>query len=174
MIVSGWGTIGFDLAFYAYCDAAQFDVNLASAALQDLIEIGTAVTRAIDDAVEIAHPHEDDLGFRYGTILAGDAHANADSRNICAFADGEVDRCPTGTGVSGRVTLRAAAGDLDRGDRFVVEIVVGSTFAGSHTEATDFGEHDAVRPRIEGSPHVTDRHRFVVDPADPFDERFVL
>jgi len=178
VIVPEWGTIEFDVAFggafYAYCDAAQFGVDLTPAEFRDLIEVGTAVTRAVDDAVEIEHPHEDDLGFLYGTILTGDAHADADSRNVCVFADGEVDRCPTGTGVSGRIALRAAAGDLDRGERFVVESIVGSTFAGSYEETTDFGGHDAVRPRIAGSAHVTGRHRFVVDPADPFDEGFVL
>lgn len=177
--VPEWGTIEFDLAFggafYAYCDVSQFDVDLTPAAFRELIEIGTAVTRAVDDAVEIEHPHEDDLGFLYGTILTGDAHgADADSRNVCVFADGEVDRCPTGTGVSGRVALRAAAGELDRGERFVVESIVGSTFTGSYTETTDFGGYEAVRPRVEGSAHITGRHRFVVDPADPFGEGFVL
>ncbi|WP_273836748.1 proline racemase family protein [Halococcus sp. PRR34] len=176
--VPEWGTIEFDVAFggafYAYCDAGQFDVDLTPAEFRDLIEIGTTVTRAVDDAVEIEHPHEDDLGFLYGTILTGDAHTDADSRNVCVFADGEVDRCPTGTGVSGRVALRAAAGELDRRERFVVESIVGSTFAGSYMETTDFGEYDAVRPQIEGSAHITGRHQFVVDPADPFDEGFVL
>ncbi|MGN8213787.1 proline racemase family protein [Halococcus salifodinae] len=176
--VPEWGTIEFDVAFggafYAYCDAGQFDVDLTPAEFRDLIEIGTTVTRAVDDAVEIEHPYEDDLGFLYGTILTGDAHTDADSRNVCVFADGEVDRCPTGTGVSGRVALRAAAGELDRRERFVVESIVGSTFAGSYMETTDFGEYDAVRPRVEGSAHITGRHQFVVDPADPFDEGFVL
>lgn len=58
--VPDWGTIEFDIAFggafYAYCNAAQFDVDLALAEFRNLIEIGTTVTRAVDDAVEITHP----------------------------------------------------------------------------------------------------------------------
>jgi hypothetical protein len=37
----------------------------------------------------------------YGTIFTGPATASGHhSRNVCIFADGEVDRSPTGTGVS--------------------------------------------------------------------------
>lgn len=179
MSVPEWGTIEFDIAFggafYAYCDVSQFDIDLLPANFRELIEAGTVVTRAVEDAYEVEHPHENELGFLYGTVLTGEAHStDADSRNVCVFADGEVDRCPTGTGVSGRVALRAAAGDLAPGDRFIVESIVGSTFVGSYQESAAVDGNDAVRPQIEGSAHLVGQHRFVIDPADPFDEGFIL
>lgn len=44
--------------------------------------------------------------FLYGVILVGEAVVNKGksepgkrfSRNVCVFADGQIDRCPTGTG----------------------------------------------------------------------------
>jgi proline racemase len=41
-------------------------------------------------------------------------------------------------------------------------------------EVTRFGRYDAVIPEIEGSAHLTGRHEFVVDPADPMQGGFFL
>lgn len=177
--VPEYGTIECDIAFggafYAYCEAAQFDVKLGSDDVQTLIKIGQAVKAAVSNAVDITHPAEDDLGFLYGTILTGAPHSDGtDSRNVCVFADGEVDRCPTGTGVSGRVALRADTGSLAPGEEFIVESIVGSVFTGCYEEETTVGGYDAVSPVIRGTAHVTGRHEFLVDPTDPFDDGFIL
>lgn len=167
--------IAFGGAFYAYCDASQFDVNLRSDDVRTLIDIGQAVKAAVSNATDIEHPNEDDLGFLYGTILTGAPHSDeADSRNVCVFADGEVDRCPTGTGVSGRIALRADSGSLAPGEEFIVESIVGSVFTGCYEEETTVGGYDAVSPVIRGTAHVTGRHEFLVDPTDPFDDGFIL
>lgn len=179
VIVPCLGTIECDIAFggafYAYCDASQFDVNLGPDDFWRLIEIGQAVKAAVSNAVDIEHPTEDDLGFLYGTILTGAPHSDeADSRNVCVFADGEVDRCPTGTGVSGRVALRADNGSLVSGEELTVESIVGSVFTGCYEEEMIFGGYDAVSPIVRGTAHITGRHEFLVDPTDPFDDGFIL
>src|SRR5437867_9428533 len=90
-----------------------------------LIETGMAVKRAVMDSLEIRHPFEKDLGFLYGTIIHGKPHSeDINSRNVCIFAEGEVDRSPTGTGVSGRVALEHAKGSLGVGDPFVIESLI--------------------------------------------------
>jgi proline racemase len=177
--VPEYGTIECDIAFggafYAYCDASQFDVDLSPDDVRTLIDIGQAVKAAVSNAVAIEHPTEDDLGFLYGTILTGAPHSEeADSRNVCIFADGEVDRCPTGTGVSGRVALRADNGSLAPGEEFTVESIVGSVFTGRYEEETTVDGYDAVYPLVRGTAHITGRHEFLVDPSDPFDEGFIL
>lgn len=177
--VPPWGTIEFDIAyggaFYAYCDAKQFDVELKPANFRALIDIGQAVKKAVSQAIEIEHPDEDDLGFLYGTILTDEPqNETADSRNVCIFADGEVDRCPTGTGVSGRVALQAAANTLAENEPFAVESIIGSKFVGSYTATTQCGEYQAVYPKVRGTAHITGRHEFMVDPEDPVGEGFFL
>lgn len=176
--VPEYGTIECDIAFggafYAYCEASQFDVGLDPDDVRTLIEIGQVVKTAVSNAVDIEHP-VDDLGFLYGTILTGTPHSNeTDSRNVCVFADGEVDRCPTGTGVSGRVALRAANDSLVPGETFTVESIVGSVFTGHYEETMTVGEYDAVHPIVRGTAHITGRHEFLVDPTDPFDDGFFL
>jgi len=177
--VSGLGEVPHDLAFggafYAYCDAEDVGLDLADVATDDLVRVGRAVKERVAATRDIAHPHEEDLGFLYGTIICDDSETEGvESRNVCVFADGEVDRSPTGTGVSGRVALRAAAGDLEPGEPFVVESVVGSTFSGRFEDRTTVGEYDAVVPRVTGDAHITGRSEFFVDPEDPLGDGFLL
>jgi trans-L-3-hydroxyproline dehydratase len=176
--VPGYGEVPYDVAyggaFYAYVDAETLGVGLGPEDVRELVDAGRAVKEAVSDDLAVEHPVDDDLGFLYGTIFTGAARDGADSRNVCVFADGEVDRCPTGTGVSGRLARRRASGALDPGEPFVVESVVGSTFTGRVVADTDFEGYDAVVPEVTGSAHITGRNELLVDPADPFGEGFFL
>ena len=178
--VPGIGTVPYDVAFggafYAYCEAEAADVGLRPEDAEDLLHAGRAIKQAVREDLEIEHPVHDDLGFLYGTIFTGPAEGEgeADSRNVCVFADGEVDRSPTGTGVSGRLALEADAGRLAPGEPFTVESVVGSTFTGRIRDHTTCGEYDAVVPEVAGNAHVTGRSEFVLDPEDPLGEGFLL
>jgi proline racemase len=167
--------IGFGGAFYAYCKAEDLGVRIVSEEFRKLIEAGMAVKRAVMDSLEIKHPFEEDLGFLYGTIIdsppLGDG---ADSRNVCIFAEGEVDRSPTGTGVSGRVALEHAKGRLAVGEPFVIESLIGRRFTGRVVRETTFGEYAAVVPEVEGSAWITGRQEFLIAPDDPLKDGFIL
>jgi proline racemase len=167
--------VGFGGAFYAYCKAEDLGVRIVPEEIRKLIEIGMAIKRAVVDSLVIRHPFEGDLGFLYGTIIDGppvgkDAH----SRNVCIFAEGEVDRSPTGTGVSGRAALEHAKGRLGIGERFVIESVIGTRFTGRVVRETTFGEYAAVVPEVEGSAWITGRHEFLIAPDDPLKDGFIL
>ncbi|SDX77792.1 proline racemase family protein [Halopenitus persicus] len=176
--VPDYGRIEYDLAFggayYAYCDAAQFDVSVDGDSVADLIDVGRAVKRAVAADVSITHPAADDLGFLYGVVLTDEPRGEGDVRNACIFADGEVDRSPTGTGVSGHLALGHARGTLAPDEPYVVESVIGSTFTGRIRETVDYHGREAVVPEIEGSAHVTGTSTFTVDPADPLGTGFSL
>ncbi|MGD8397703.1 MAG: proline racemase family protein, partial [Anaerolineae bacterium] len=107
--------------------------------------------------------------------FVGPAHDAAHhSRNVCIFADGEVDRCPTGTGVSGRLAIHHARGEVAIDEPVVVESILGTTFAGRIVDTTEFGPYPSVVPEITGTAHFTGRHEFVVDPEDPLRDGFIL
>ncbi len=177
--VPGIGRVSYDLAFggafYAYVDSADVGLTCAPENFRALIEAGTAIKRAVISSRAITHPFEEELSFLYGTILSSPAHSSdTDLRNVCVFAEGEVDRSPTGTGVSGRAAIEFARGRLKLNQPFIVESIIGTRFAGSIVEATTFGPHSAVIPRIEGSAFITGRHEFLIDPRDPLREGFFL
>jgi proline racemase len=177
--VPGLGTIPYDLAFggafYAYVQAQDAGVGLAADDFKRLIEVGIRIKRAVMAKLPLEHPFEPDLGFLYGTIFVGKAQDSSHhSRNVCIFADGEVDRCPTGTGMSGRAAIHYARGELNVGEPFVVESILGTCFTGKIVERTQFGPYQAVIPKISGTAHICGRSELLIDPGDPLSEGFIL
>jgi trans-L-3-hydroxyproline dehydratase len=167
--------IAFGGAFYAYVNAHDAGVRCIPDDFRLLIKKGMAIKHAIMAARPIPHPFEEDLGFLYGTIFVGPPHqADAHSRNVCIFAEGEVDRSPTGTGVSGRLAIHHARGEVGLNESIVVESILGSRFSGRVIETTTFGPHPAIIPEVEGSAHICGRHEFLIDPEDPFRDGFIL
>jgi trans-L-3-hydroxyproline dehydratase len=90
------------------------------------------------------------------------------------FAEGEVDRSPTGTGVSGRVALHHARGEIGLDDPIIIESIIGSRFSGRVVETTTFGPYAAVIPEVEGTAYITGKNEFVIEPNDPLKEGFIL
>ena len=167
--------VGFGGAFYAFVDAARLGLDLVPSEVGRLIEAGRAIKDAVAAADPPRHPLDAELSFLYGTIFVGPAHDPAHhSRNVCVFADGEVDRSPTGTGVSARLALHHARGELREDQEIVVESILGTTFAGRVVGTTRIGAHDAVVPRVSGSAHITGRSEWLLDPDDPLREGFLL
>ena len=131
--------------------------------------------RAVVASRKIEHPFEEDLNFLYGTIFIGDPlDKGSDSRNVCIFAEGEVDRSPTGTGVSARMAIHYARNEVKIGQPYVIESIIGSKFTGRVVEEVKFGPHDAIIPEVEGTAFITGRHQFLIDPADPLATGFIL
>jgi trans-L-3-hydroxyproline dehydratase len=167
--------LAFGGAFYAYVDAASVNLSLEPSDYHALIEAGTAIKRAVIAERAIAHPFEAELSFLYGVIFTGPpAHPARHSRNVCVFAEGEVDRSPTGTGVSGRLAIHHARGEIEPGQSIVIESLIGSCFRGQVAELTTFGPFPAIIPEVEGTAHLTGRHEFLIDPLDELQTGFLL
>ncbi|MCI0488295.1 MAG: proline racemase family protein, partial [Blastocatellia bacterium] len=167
--------LAFGGAFYAYVRAEDAGVRCAPEEFQSLIEKGMAIKRAVMASMSITHPFEEDLGFLYGTIFTGKPESEgAHSRNVCIFAEGEVDRSPTGTGVSGRLAIHYARGEIALNQPIVIESIIGSRFTGRVVEETSFSPHRAIIPEVEGRAHITGRHEFFIDPSDELREGFLL
>ena len=177
--VPGLGRVRYDIAFggafYAFVQAADAGVTCTPDDFRLLIENGVAIKRAVMTSRPIPHPFEEDLSFLYGTIFVGPPLGEgAHSRNVCIFAEGEVDRCPTGTGVSARLAIHHARGEIGVGEPMVVESIIGSRFTGRIVETTVFGPYPAIIPEVEGTAHITGRHEFWIDPGDPLRDGFIL
>ena len=181
--VEGLGLVTYDLAyggaFYAYVDMAKnnFNFDLSPQYYRSLISKGMDIKHAVmknDDAIR--HPFEKDLSFNYGTIFIDNTMqtSGADSRNVCVFAEGEVDRCPTGSGVSGRMAIHKARKELDYGQTMTIESITGSVFKGSVISEEDYGPFKAVIPQVEGTAYITGAHTFIIDPNDPMKDGFIL
>ena len=181
--IPGLGTVIYDIAyggaFYVYVDISKhnFPFDLTPSSCSQIVQFGMDIKRAIaiENAELIRHPFEKELNFLYGTIFVDDSHTKGvHSRNICVFANGELDRSPTGSGVSGRAAIHYHKGELGIGDSFSVESVTGSVFNISLEKNIVYGDMPAVISRIEGSAYITGKNTFVLDSNDPFSEGFFL
>lgn len=169
--------IAFGGAFYAIVPAERVGLRVAPEETERLVAVAEEIKRAVNASLRIQHPDEPDLGFLYGTILTGPPEDPAHhSRNICVFASAEVDRSPTGTGVSARLALHAARGEIGEGDEIVVESILGaaSAFGGRVVGRTAVGPHAAVLPEVSGTAFITGRHEFLLDPRDPLGAGFLV
>jgi len=177
--VAGIGRVHLDVAyggaFYALVEAAALDLQLTPGNVNQLIDYGRRIKRAVAEAFDVKHPFDKDLSFLYGTIFTGPARdAGHHSRNVCVFADGEVDRSATGSGVSARAALHYARGELRLRERITIESIIGSVMSVEVVESTKFGVHDAVIAEVGGTAFITGRNEFHFDPADPLATGFNL
>jgi proline racemase len=177
--VPGLGSVRYDIAyggaFYAFVQARDFGFQLVPEEFSALVDTGRRIKTTIKENVDIRHPFKEDLGFLYGTIFIGPPQDAAHhSRNVCVFADGEVDRSPTGTGVSARAALHFARGEISKDEPFVVESLLGTCFTGRVAGTTEFGGFDAVFPEVTGSASLVGRCEWWIDPDDPLRHGFFL
>jgi len=169
--------IAFGGAFYAFLPAERVGLRVVPEETAELVRAGESIKRAVNASVPIVHPFEADLGFLYGTILTGPPQVpQHHSRNICVFADAEVDRSPTGTGVSARLALLHAKGELLEDQEIEIESILGrdSTFRGRVAGLARVGEFAAVVPEVSGIAYITGRHEFILDPRDAVGAGFLI
>ena len=177
--VEGLGELAVDVAyggaFYALVDAEPLALALEPGSFSRIVELGMRIKRAVAAACDIRHPEgAEDLGFLHGTILVEPGRGAVHSRNVCVFADGEVDRSPTGTGVSARAAALVARGEVELGREIVIESLVGTSFAVRAERTVRVGGLDAVVPVVRGRAWTTGQGELWVDPTDPLGGGFLL
>ena len=184
--VPGIGEVRFDVgyggAFYAILPAERLGVPLETARTPELVRAARALVDAGRAALRegrdlgVTHP-EDDLSFLYGAILTGPAEDSAHhDRNLCVFAEGEVDRSPTGSGVSARLAVAHARGEIAPGEERAIESILGSAsvFRGRIVRTESWDGREAVVPEVRGAAHPVGSARYVLAPDDAIGRGFLL
>jgi proline racemase len=157
-------------ALYAFVPAASLGLRVAPEDLPALIAAGRQVKARLDGTEVTRHPEDERLSGIYGTVFYEDAGGPLSQRNVAIFADGEVDRSPTGSATSARTALLAADGVLTEGQTWRNESIVGTSF-----EARVLGRvPDGLLTEVVGTAFRTGEHHFVLDPRDPLKTGFVL
>ncbi len=176
-----WGTqrvdIAFGGAFYAFIDAEHLGLTVHPEQLSQLVDAGEAIKKAVNEVLPIQHPIEEDLSFLYGSIIVGPPEQpDHHSRNICVFAHAEVDRSPTGTGVSARLAIHHARGDIAESQQIAIESILGgaSVFSGRVVGQTNVGDYEAIIPEVSGTAFITGRQEYILDPSDTLGSGFLI
>jgi proline racemase len=161
--------VAYGGAIYAFAPASAWGLRVIPDDLPDLIAVGREVKRTLERTDVARHPEDDRLSGIYGTVL----YERLDPlhhRHVAIFADGEVDRSPTGSATSARTALLVDDGTLAEGQTWRNDSIVGTTFF-----ARAIGEAPrGLLTEVEGTAFRTGEHRFVLDPRDPLGTGFVL
>jgi trans-L-3-hydroxyproline dehydratase len=177
---ASWGPVTVDIAyggaFYAFLPADSIGLDLNRSPMRAIADAGEEIARAVAKAVPIEHPDEPDLAFLYGTILTdGGDGAGKPSRNVCIFAGRQIDRSPTGSGVSARMAFQVARRQAKLGEERWFESCTGAVFTGKALrEGPMVGPRKSVVIEVGGIAHVTGESRFRFDDNDPLREGFTL
>ena len=176
-----WGPVTVDIAyggaFYAFVAADSIGLDLYTSPMRQIVDAGEEIALAAAEAIAIDHPDEPDLAFLYGTILTdgGDGSRGRPSRNVCIFAGRQIDRSPTGSGVTARMALQAARRQVRPGDERLFESCTGAVFTGKVLrDAPPVGGRKSVIVEVGGRAHQTGEARYRFDDDDPLREGFSL
>jgi proline racemase len=168
--------IGYGGAFYAILPAQSVALDVRTSPVAALVEAADRITKATAAAIPLDHPDDPDLAFLYGTILTDgrDGFSEEPTRNICVFAEREVDRSPTGSGVSARIAVQVAKGQIGLGQSRRFESVTGAMFSGKAVRGEQCGRFDAVRVEVGGRAHYSGRSHFTLEDGDELGRGFLL
>lgn len=175
-----WGPLQLDVAyggaFYAILAADSIGLDLYDTPARLLADAGAAISEAGAAQLKLSHPEDADLAFLYGTIFTdgADSFSAAPTRNACVFAGRQVDRSPTGSGVSARIALQWTRGEIALGQKRQFESLTGARFTAAAVEETRAGPYRAVAVEVSGTAHYTGEARFTLEPEDPLGDGFLL
>lgn len=177
----GFGMIGFDIAyggaFYALADCRQFGLEFGKSRARDFVQAASALTNRLKATFPLSHPDHADLAFLYGTILTdgGDGSNGVATRNICVFAEEEVDRSPTGSGVTARLAAMHARGSIRMGETRLFESIVGSQFTGSVNRTLVLADgRAAIAALVGGRAFYAGKAEFTLEEDDVLGRGFLV
>jgi trans-L-3-hydroxyproline dehydratase len=168
--------VGYGGAFYGVLPAAALGLDLERDPLGRIVETAMRVKAAAAAQLSLAHPADPDLAFLYGIILTdgADEYSPRSTLNICVFADGQVDRSPTGSGVTARLALMHRRGQVGLGQSRAFRSVTGAEFVGRVVATVAVGPHPAVVVEVAGEAFYIGEAAFVREPEDPLGAGFLL
>ena len=162
--------IAYGGAYYAILPASRFGLDLFATPVETLVDAAAALTDTIRATRRIVHPDADDLGFLYGTIITDEAAPDAPSANLCVFAERQIDRAPTGSGVTARMALDHAKGLIVPGMARRFYGIAGVPFDGRVTRV----EGETVRVAVSGQGYYAGHGTFVIEDDDALGYGFAL
>ena len=167
----GLGELVIDVSyggnFYAIVDAQKNFAGLEHYTADKLISMARTLRERINEKYEFVHPDDPTINGCSHILWTGAVLNRASTaRNAVFYGDKAIDRSPCGTGTSARMAQWYTKGKLKKGDRFVHESIIGSTFTGTIEEETSIAGKAAIRPGIEGWARIYGYNTITIDPSD--------
>lgn len=159
--------------FYAIVDPQENFPGLQEFQAEQLIRWSRTLRERLNEAHEFRHPEDENIHGLSHIMWTGEPlDSGSTARNAVFYGDKAIDRSPCGTGTSARLAQWHARGDLEAGEPFIHESIIGSRFTGRVERTTTVGDYDAVIPSIEGWARITGYNTILIDEDDPYAHGF--
>jgi proline racemase len=183
--VPGLGAIRVDVSFtggfFVMVDAAQISLELAVENAPRLARLGMQVIEAANQQLEVQHPQRAYINtIDVVEFFDSRGHADGRGKNFVVLGEGHIDRSPCGTGTCAKLALLHRRGELQVGQPFINEGLLGTTFQARIVREAQLEDPasgralPAIIPEVSGQAHITGLSHFVLTPEDPFPEGFLL
>ncbi len=167
------GEITFDVAYggnyYAIVDPQKNFSGIQDFTGSKLIQYSQVVRKRINEKYPdmFIHPENETIrDVSHMQWTGTPIHATSTARNAVFYGDKAIDRSPCGTGTSARMAQLHAKGKLQKGEPFIHESFIGSTFEGCIEEETEIGGKKAIIPSIKGWAKIYGHNVITIDPED--------
>jgi 4-hydroxyproline epimerase len=169
----GLGELVFDVAyggnFYAIVDPQKNYSGVQDYTAGQIIQYSQIVRKRINEKYpdHFIHPENESIRNVSHLLWTGDPLNPASSgRNAVFYGDKAIDRSPCGTGTSSRLAQLHAKGKLKKGEDFIHESYIGSTFIGRIEEETSIENIPAIIPSIQGWAKIYGYNTIIIDDED--------
>lgn len=153
--------------FYAIVDVQENFKGIEHYPADKLIAWARELRNNINRLYTFVHPENPTINGCSHILWTGAViDPKSTARNAVFYGDKAIDRSPCGTGTSARMAQWYAKGKLKKGDEFVHESIIGSTFIGRIEEETMISGKPAIRPSIEGWARIYGHNTISIDPED--------
>jgi proline racemase len=177
--VPGIGSLRVDTAYggdsFVLVDAADVGVELRPENARELASLGVRIVAAANEQLGFTHPENPDWDhisfcqFTEPLDVQGDVLTG---RNTVAIRPGKLDRSPTGTGLSARMAVLHAKGQMGADMTYRARSIIDSEFVGRITGKTKVGSLDAIIPTVEGRAWIVGTRQLMLDPDDPWPQGY--
>jgi 4-hydroxyproline epimerase len=153
--------------FYAIVDVQKNFKGLEHYPADNLIAWARELRKRINEKYSFVHPENPTISGCSHILWTGAVlDKNSSARNAVFYGDKAIDRSPCGTGTSARMAQWYTKGKLKKGDRFIHESIIGSTFTGTIEEELTIAGKPAIRPGIEGWARIYGHNTITIDDED--------
>lgn len=171
------GTILVDVAyggnFYAIVDVQLNFPGLEHFTADQLISWSRVCRKLLNEQHQFIHPENENIrGLSHLLWTGKPLSGKSSARNAVFYGDKAIDRSPCGTGTSARMAQLYAKQLLRKGEDFIHESIIGSTFTGRIEAETTISGKPAIIPSIEGWAIVTGYNTIIIDDEDPYAHGF--
>jgi proline racemase len=177
--VAGLGTLTVDTAYggdsFVLIDAGSVGFEVVPDEARDIVAAGMKITAAATEQLGFVHPENPDwthISFCQFTKPVVEEDGQKVGTNTVVIRPGKLDRSPTGTGVSARLAVMHARGQIQVGDALLARSIIGSEFLGRVESETMVGDIPAIYPSITGRAWITGTSRLTLDSSDPWPEGY--